>query len=172
VRPDSRAGSAGLPVGCGALSSGTVTSCFNTATRTLQHFTRVTTIDALNVPRLALLKLDLEGGELDALRGANRTLHRWRPLVYAEEHAAKPRESSVVHLLWALNYTVFYHRFRALSCLPEGEGKPLFAACKTPYWERNVLGVPSERLEELRARAPVLQNMSVLHDIPAWALMR
>ncbi|GAA3349348.1 hypothetical protein GCM10020358_71140 [Amorphoplanes nipponensis] len=37
---------------------------------------------------VAVIKLDVEGMEAAALRGARRILSRWRPLVYAEAHNA------------------------------------------------------------------------------------
>jgi len=44
----------------------------------------MTTIDGLNLAELGFLKLDLEGAEILALRGAERTLLRCRPVVYVE----------------------------------------------------------------------------------------
>jgi FkbM family methyltransferase len=41
-------------------------------------------IDNLEFERLDLLKLDIEGMELDALRGAEKTLDRCKPIVCAE----------------------------------------------------------------------------------------
>jgi FkbM family methyltransferase len=51
-----------------------------------------TTLDAAlgDEPRLDFLKLDLEGGEYGALRGATTVLTRWRPLVVFE---AGPKSS-------------------------------------------------------------------------------
>lgn len=44
----------------------------------------VETIDALNLPSLGFLKLDIEGSEYVALRGAKETLKRCRPIVLFE----------------------------------------------------------------------------------------
>lgn len=46
----------------------------------------VTTVDTLGLDGCGLIKLDLEGGELPALRGAARTLARCRPVVIVEVH--------------------------------------------------------------------------------------
>lgn len=43
------------------------------------------TIDSLNLPALDFLKLDIEGGEPDALLGAVKTLKKYRPVVLFED---------------------------------------------------------------------------------------
>jgi FkbM family methyltransferase len=42
------------------------------------------TIDALSLPRVDFIKLDIEGMELDALEGARETIERSRPIVLVE----------------------------------------------------------------------------------------
>ncbi len=41
-------------------------------------------LEAANIERVAILKLDLEGGELEAIRGLIRTIERDRPLILCE----------------------------------------------------------------------------------------
>jgi len=57
----------------------------------------VTTIDAeverLALPRVDLIKMDIEGGEGPALRGARRTLERFRPAVVVESHIVEGRST-------------------------------------------------------------------------------
>lgn len=43
------------------------------------------TIDSLDLPALDFLKLDVEGGEVDALAGALQTLKRFKPVVLFED---------------------------------------------------------------------------------------
>lgn len=45
---------------------------------------RLVTIDSLNPPRLDLLKLDIEGMELEALKGAAETIKRSIPILFVE----------------------------------------------------------------------------------------
>jgi FkbM family methyltransferase len=64
-------------------------------------------------PRLDFIKLDVEGGELPALRGAQRTLARYSPIVFAEVYEAWTaafgyRPGDLVEFLRANGYTVFY----------------------------------------------------------------
>lgn len=53
----------------------------------------VETIDSWNLPSLGFLKLDVEGSEFVALRGAKDTLHRCKPIVLVE-----------MKWLWARNF--------------------------------------------------------------------
>jgi FkbM family methyltransferase len=51
----------------------------------------LTSIDAqaegLSIHRLDFMKIDVEGGELDVLKGASATLRRFQPLIYCELYA-------------------------------------------------------------------------------------
>jgi FkbM family methyltransferase len=53
----------------------------------------LTTLDAVcaDLPRLDFVKLDLEGAEMDALRGGRRTLERFRPIVSLEQDQYSPQ---------------------------------------------------------------------------------
>jgi FkbM family methyltransferase len=66
--------------------------------------TQMTSIDALELERLDFLKLDIEGMEADALRGARATLERCRPIVMAEMF--KSNVDELVSLLEAAGYHV------------------------------------------------------------------
>src|SRR6266542_3229837 len=44
----------------------------------------VITIDSLELEDVSVIKIDVEGGELEVLKGAERTIERWRPLLYVE----------------------------------------------------------------------------------------
>lgn len=53
----------------------------------------VITIDSLNLPRLDLLKIDVEGFEVECLHGARNTLARCSPLIVAEAIATPDFEA-------------------------------------------------------------------------------
>lgn len=71
-------------------------------------------LDDLALGGLSLLKLDLEGGEYDALRGSLRTLVRHRPAVLIEEKVDPDRRSSRLlealgmHEVWRMKHDVFF----------------------------------------------------------------
>jgi FkbM family methyltransferase len=44
----------------------------------------LTTLDSLNLPRLNYLKLDIEGHELNALKGASSTISTHKPIIFLE----------------------------------------------------------------------------------------
>jgi FkbM family methyltransferase len=43
-----------------------------------------TTIDSLALPRLDFLKIDVEGMEIDVLKGAHETIRKWKPWCWVE----------------------------------------------------------------------------------------
>ena len=52
-----------------------------------EQFEIVRLDDVLRRQPVAVIKLDVEGMEAAALRGARRVLSKWRPLIYAEAHS-------------------------------------------------------------------------------------
>lgn len=43
-------------------------------------------VDSLGLPRLDWIKMDIEGAEVEALKGAMKTLSRYRPTLWIEFH--------------------------------------------------------------------------------------
>lgn len=58
-------------------------------------------LDAYALEHVSVIKIDVEGHEPDVLRGATRTLQRWRPVVYAEgiSKASRRRVGAVLEPL-------------------------------------------------------------------------
>jgi FkbM family methyltransferase len=70
--------------------------------------TPVMTIDSLNLPSLALLKIDVEDMELAVLQGAETTIGKHTPVIYAENRG--PAQSfRVTSWLLARGYRIFWH---------------------------------------------------------------
>lgn len=81
------------------------------------------TLDSLKLPACHLIKIDVEGMEIDVLRGATETIRTHRPLIYMECQRDAVGEASLA-LLKSLGYDAWWHG---------DHGSP------------NVLGAPVER---------------------------
>jgi FkbM family methyltransferase len=64
------------------------------------------TIDSLNLSRVNFIKLDVEGGELNAFKGALNTLNKHKPII-AFEYLNKPNIQSPIPFLTENGYEVF-----------------------------------------------------------------
>jgi hypothetical protein len=62
-------------------------------------------LDSLQLPRLDLVKIDVEGMELEVLRGSQDVMHRLRPLMIIE--AIKTDRAALETLLREMEYQVF-----------------------------------------------------------------
>lgn len=65
---------------------------------------RALTLDSLELPRVDLIKLDIEGMEIDALRGARRTLAGTAPILMVEH--VKVGKDSLLSALEPLGYDI------------------------------------------------------------------
>ncbi len=69
----------------------------------------VKAIDELSLPRCELIKADVEGMELDVIRGAEQTIRRLRPYLYVEnERVAQSAE--LLAKLFSLDYRAYWHK--------------------------------------------------------------
>lgn len=65
-------------------------------------------VDELRLRQVKLIKIDVEGMELDVLQGCEDTLNRCRPLLYVENDRAQQSSSLVAHLL-RKQYRLWWH---------------------------------------------------------------
>ena len=68
----------------------------------------VVTIDSLGLPRLRLLKVDVEGMEFDVVTGARATIQRLQPALYIENDRAD-RSQRLIALLFDIGYRLWWH---------------------------------------------------------------
>lgn len=67
------------------------------------------TIDSLNLSALHLIKIDVQGEELDVLNGATETIKRTRPFLYVEAES-KEESEKVIEFFNDNDYSYFFHR--------------------------------------------------------------
>jgi FkbM family methyltransferase len=70
---------------------------------------QISTIDSLPMENCHLIKIDVEGMELDVLLGAAETLAKHRPALYIENDRQDKSAPLIAHLL-AADYRLFWHR--------------------------------------------------------------
>ena len=66
------------------------------------------TIDSLQLAACNAIKADVEGMEIDVLRGAAQTIERYRPLLYVENDRAD-RSAEMIALVMKLGYDLYWH---------------------------------------------------------------
>jgi FkbM family methyltransferase len=112
---------------------------------------RVTTLDQdieeLRLPAPTFIKIDVEGFELDVLRGAEQTLAREQPAVFVEIHGETLAEkrsnaAAVVQFLHDAGYGAIQHIESGTIVQP---GNSDVAAQGHLYCEGNILGVGTSR---------------------------
>jgi FkbM family methyltransferase len=79
----------------------------------LESSVSVLTIDSLDCERLDLVKLDIEGMEMDALEGARRSLESHKPILIVE--MIKSNANSIIFLLKNLGYVIFNFSINILA---------------------------------------------------------
>lgn len=112
----------------------------------LQKFTQgervpLKTIDSLELPRLELLKADVEGMELAVLKGAQETIQRCKPTLYLECDR-KDKAPELISYIYSLGYEPYWHR------PPMFNAKNFFNNAENPFGSIvsiNVLAVHPER---------------------------
>lgn len=65
-------------------------------------------IDDLAIPQCGLLKIDVEGMELEVLKGAQKLITRNRPYIYIENDR-KDKSAELIAHLQQLGYTLYWH---------------------------------------------------------------
>ncbi len=69
---------------------------------------RAVSVDALELPSCALIKIDVEGLELRVLAGATRTIAKHRPVLFVENNTLE-RSREILRTLATLDYRAYWH---------------------------------------------------------------
>ena len=121
-------------------------------------------LDALGLPRCALLKIDVEGMEAQVLEGARQLIAASKPFIYLE-HNQPQGAPAVIEQLLRHEYACFWHFspfFRADNFA--GKKDDVFGGLV----DANVLAVPAALAPSFRALEPVIS----VGDTAAAALAR
>ena len=68
----------------------------------------VETIDAMELARCSLIKIDVEGMERQVLLGGGDTIERHRPVIYLENNI-REKSPALIQILFDLGYRVYWH---------------------------------------------------------------
>jgi FkbM family methyltransferase len=121
---------AGSPImpGGASVDGKTVEELLRTGPRTVVEEISIVTLDE-EIPRSGLpkpdfIKIDIEGWEMEALRGARNTLDTCRPMLFLEMHGETVREkkrkvAEIVAFLWEINYRHIHHIETGTTITPE-----------------------------------------------------
>jgi len=69
---------------------------------------QIATLDSFVIPQCRLLKIDVEGMELEVLKGATETIQRCQPILYIENDRKDKANALIQHLV-ALGYALYWH---------------------------------------------------------------
>ena len=98
----------GVPSNFGGVRVRELQAAGETAGHSMHHVPIVRLDDVYDFDRLRAMKIDVEGMELDVLAGAQRTIARFRPLIYIENE--EPETSpQLLQALIDLDYTPYWH---------------------------------------------------------------
>lgn len=108
---------------------------------------RIETLDdVLDIPRLNLIKADVEGMELQVLKGAAGLIAEHRPHLYLEANEAGA-SADLYHHVKGLDYDMYWHLPRMFNPKNHnGDSEDLFPGIVS----MNILCIPSERQANLK----------------------
>ena len=89
----------------------------------LKYDIETITLDSLNLVDIDFIKIDVEGHELEMLKGAIQTIERWRPVVYCEIHSQRDmadykRRREIFRIFESLGYVLHDVRYHDYVFLP------------------------------------------------------
>ncbi len=117
-----------------------------------QYFVSVVTLDMLDLPKVDVIKLDVEGMEAEVLAGAREVIARGRPVIFAECNSLEGG-ASLLDFARANGYRVFGSISAAYNATNfNNAAENIFGAAK----ELGLLLLPAERVETYQ---PVLAEI-------------
>lgn len=126
----------------------------------------VITLDQFGIDSCHLMKVDVEGMELNVLKGSAKTLRRLRPLVFAE-CLSLHNGWQIVLFMKKKGFEAFLHNERSFN--PDNFRKNasnFFGDAR----ETNIVFVPADRLSAFRERCKYFENLIPLKTLDDLAL--
>lgn len=114
----------------------------------------VVAIDSLDLPACDLIKIDVDGRELDVLRSAEMQIERFRPILYFENDVREASARLLAFVRDTLGYALYWH------LAPVFEEANFFGNPVNHWAPKNlcsamIVGVPAERHSEMAGLRPV-----------------
>jgi FkbM family methyltransferase len=132
----------------------------------------VINLDSLALDRCDLIKIDVEGMEFDVLRGAENTIHDYRPPVYFEPR--RRNFANVFSFFTEADYTLFWHAASPFN-IRNWHNNPhnVFGGTR----ELNILALPTEKKLQWKAQSGDLKVIETpeyspppFDSTPGWTL--
>lgn len=131
-------------------------------------------IDDIGLKSCAVIKVDVEGMELDVFIGAKRTIEMLRPVVYFEQTSQR-NLAEICQLFSGVGYSLYWHvanPFNANNFL--GDKENIFGGT----CEVNVVALPKEKdkmaemlgVSEFKITSPVYCTISLQNSLAGWEL--
>ena len=114
-----------------------------------------------NLKSLKLLKMDIEGMELNALKGGKNLIKRTQPFLYLENDRGKENSKNLIEYLWSLDYKLYWHVPRMF------QENNFFKSKKNIFDNQgsfNMLGIPNK--VDVNVQLPLVED-SNFH--PYWS---
>lgn len=130
------------------------------------------TLDSLQLPRLDFLKADVEGFEINVLRGARQTIAQHRPLMHLEyiNPYSDDISAHIFEIVAAMDYRLWFYitpLFNSLNYLEHGEN--VFPG----LWSFDLICIPREKGQMLGVpEMTYAGEKSSCNDIEAWRQAR
>ncbi len=109
-------------------------------------------LDSLDLAACHILKVDVEGMEIDVLKGAHNTISTYRPIMYLENDRQE-RSYELLNIVLGLDYSVYWHLPRLYNASNfDGEAEDIFPGIVSI----NILCVPNDSKVDVRGMRRVL----------------
>lgn len=111
-------------------------------------------LDALDLAACDLIKIDVDGKELEVLRSGERQIEKYRPILYFENDVRESSAELLAYVMQTLGYKLYWHP------APIFDENNFFSNPVNHWAPKNilslmVLGVPAERMQDVAGLSPV-----------------